>query len=43
VLRASLAANARIVRDRLTTWDVAAAAMERALERAAGPMRAAGR
>ena len=36
VLRASLAANARCVRDRLTTWEVAAAAMERALEHAAG-------
>lgn len=35
VLRASLTANARAVRDRLTTWDVAAAEMERALERAA--------
>ena len=35
VLRASLAANARGVRDRLTTWKAAAAAMEEALERAA--------
>jgi glycosyltransferase involved in cell wall biosynthesis len=35
VLRASLAANARGVRDRLTTWEAAAAAMERALARAA--------
>ena len=35
VLRASLAVNARGVRDRLTTWEAAAAAMEEALERAA--------
>jgi glycosyltransferase involved in cell wall biosynthesis len=35
VLRASLAANARGVRVRLTTWEAAAAAMERALERVA--------
>jgi glycosyltransferase involved in cell wall biosynthesis len=34
VLRASLAANARGVRDCLPTWDAAAAAMEEALERA---------
>jgi len=35
VLRASLTANARSVRDRLSTWEVATAAMERALARAA--------
>jgi glycosyltransferase involved in cell wall biosynthesis len=35
VLRASLAANARAVRNRLATWEAAAAAMEGALARAA--------
>jgi glycosyltransferase involved in cell wall biosynthesis len=35
VLRASLAANARCVRDRLATWEAAAAAIERALGRVA--------
>jgi hypothetical protein len=34
-LRAQLAAGARRVRDRLPTWDAAAAAMAQALEREA--------